>query len=429
MGIIMGALAGLGEGLADVGRRNQIAELQKEQEQRAAARDIDMTKLRDELEANRQRSLADYQEQKREAPAKRFGIIAQAKANEDVPLEAAPVTEVNDSNFKGSVSEISKLKDQMTNIIANPDKYTPEQVEDAAGAIAAMNASLEKQGVANAEMVAGKTRKRSANEAANAAYDEAMISDPTAAIAMHPILREARAEKKTDAEIQDRKARSDRLEKKQDLQLEYQMAKEERLMTYQENQQKYQQSLMNSNTEKEKQAAVNGMRKSTEIALDKVDSELRSLRKDLSDPGIDPSKKAELQSMKKELEAEAKRYRTAMANNGFELPEVEAAPAPFPAGTVKNGYEFLGGDVKNPSSWKPVSASSQAATPAAQAGTPPPPDNGKKRWIGNDFVVSPAYKAWEQQYGAAYQAKKAEEAKIEQQKNQDIIQRLGNQKL
>jgi len=158
-------------------------------------------------------------------------------------------------------------------------------------------------------------------------------------------------------------------------------------MTYQENQQRYQQSLMDSNTEKEKQAAINGMRKSTEIALDKVDSELRSLRKDLSDAGIDPSKKAELQSMKKELEVEAKRYRTAMANNGFELPEPEAAPAPFPVGTVKNGYEFLGGDAKNPNSWKPVS-SSDATKSATQSGTPPPPDNGEKRWIGKYFDAS-----------------------------------------
>jgi len=165
-------------------------------------------------------------EELKNAPLKRISAGAQAKMAEEVPVEAAPVTAVSGTNeagekfgFEGDIATQRKAIES----IADP-KMRAEALAQLEGQVATDT----KQGLIN---VAGKTRKRTSDEALAAAVDDAKVNDLPAyadyeARVGKPLRDERRidvTEKKSEAAAAnaakegDRKAKADGLKYEIDL--------------------------------------------------------------------------------------------------------------------------------------------------------------------------------------------------------------------
>lgn len=89
MGIVMGALAGLGEAAVDIGRRNQIAQLEQEKEARGYQQQTDLTKLRADLEEQKAMSLEKFKrEQGLQEKTRIGGIVTGAMKAKQADIEA-----------------------------------------------------------------------------------------------------------------------------------------------------------------------------------------------------------------------------------------------------------------------------------------------------------------------------------------------------
>lgn len=151
------------------------------------------------------KSLADYNseldmkrarmvEEMKNAPLNRLQQRAQTFAGQDVPVEAAPVTDVSGTDaqggkfgFKGSIDQMRQDIQKMPN-----DEYRAEAT-----------AQLERQiGVDTGRaqgLIAGQTRKRTNSEALQAASDDAKVNDlPAYAAYEAQIGKPMRDERRTD---------------------------------------------------------------------------------------------------------------------------------------------------------------------------------------------------------------------------------------
>lgn len=89
MGIVMGALAGLGEAAADIGKRNQLAQLQEEQDARKLQSDTTLTKLRADLEEQKAMSLEKFKrDQGLQEKTRIGGIVTGAMKAKQADIEA-----------------------------------------------------------------------------------------------------------------------------------------------------------------------------------------------------------------------------------------------------------------------------------------------------------------------------------------------------
>lgn len=221
-----------------------------------------LAKFNADLEEKKTRTRLALEQEFRDAPLNRLGTKAKELAGQEVPVEAeqvAPVTTTGGilsrdgmvgvdgkpiqktgesrglaTGLPGGAQSIAEMKDQILN-----DPNVSE--EDKRGLVAQLDAQAAQENQANAARataaVAGKTRKRTADEALLAAVDDAKINDLPAAAAYEanigkPKRDERRAdnlerksdlqEKKNDAEAADRKRRADWLQTHQTEALELQ---------------------------------------------------------------------------------------------------------------------------------------------------------------------------------------------------------------
>ncbi len=207
MGIILGALGGAGAELANIG----AARMKNDMEQ-------DNIRLRDDLETKRQQTLELFRDRLKNAPMDRLSAKAKQYAGEEVPLEAAPTTRVTGYDpkaseagpampgFQGDIGIIRKAIGQLPD---GPDKQ-------------AATAQLERQIAADTEfekgIVSGRTRKRTADEALEAAAEDAKMNDVGAFAAYEKEIGKPRrderkldiAEKKNEDAIKAAAARDER---------------------------------------------------------------------------------------------------------------------------------------------------------------------------------------------------------------------------
>ena len=106
------------------------------------------------------------------APLNRISANAQAKMQEDVPVEAAPVTSVSGINeegkkfgFQGDLKAVREAINQL-----------PEGADKTA-ALAQLQGQVASDTKTGLMAVAGKTRKRTGDEALDAAVQDAKVSD------------------------------------------------------------------------------------------------------------------------------------------------------------------------------------------------------------------------------------------------------------
>jgi hypothetical protein len=145
---------------------------------------------RAEIQANRDRALEDQ----RNAPLKRISELAQKKLGEEIPVEAEPVTAVSGTNdqgekfgFKGDIGTMR------ASINALPDG------NDKTKAMAQLDAQIAQDTARSKSLLNGKTRKRTSQEAVDAAVDEARVSDlPAVAAYESQIGKPARDERRVD---------------------------------------------------------------------------------------------------------------------------------------------------------------------------------------------------------------------------------------
>jgi hypothetical protein len=319
-GAFLGALAGAGQGLSDYA--DNRTKLFNERTLMAE---------RDKMEIERAKTLALFQEEQRNAPLNRFSEILKNKANEKIAVSPDEVTSLGKDSataiglgegMQGSLKGDNDIRIRFKDVLANPSA-TDEQKQAATAILAQIDEQTKAKGMINQRAVDGQTRSRTNAEAMDAAYQEALMNDPSAAIAMHPIIKDARDTKKLDSEIEDRKNRADRAEKKSDLRLDFDMRKEERLMQYQENMSMQNERIREANTEKEKQQAINAQRAATQSALNSVEKEINANLKELADPVLDDAKKSVINKIQSDLISERKGYRAALASNGFDIPKEE----------------------------------------------------------------------------------------------------------
>lgn len=304
----------------------------------------------------------------------------------------------------------------MQKVIDNPDQYSAEAKQTAEEILAQMGEQVKGQELANQELMAGKTRTRTKDEAYNAAFEEAKISDPEAAIAMSPLVREERAEKKLDAEIKYRNETQKRLEAKADADAERRERSEQRAAEYQT-------AIANVRSEQEARLLKADRRKDLE-------TNLKDLRKDLDRiddqmKEADPATKNSLIIRRKNIEDEIGQYRGALANPNYEMPEI-AKPSP-----TKEAIDYLKKNPDTASMFEStygvkadqfLTAPEVAPTVAAKPSNVIPPAPTEKKWIGNKYVTTPEYKEWEAKYGK-------QKTQEEQDSNAGIIERLGKAKL
>ncbi len=196
------AMAGAGAELAD-------KQLKEEAEMRAADRKL----------SDAERLLAIQDAMKNRA-AERFSSVVKAKAGEEVPQEAASVSQTGltpesrgvvgktedgkdvISGFQGSPETIQKIVENMNAVLKDPNA-TPENKAEAKAALEALGAQVKTQGAVNAKATEGKTRKRTWDEAIQAAREDTLMNDAPAFMAGEGMLaaerKESRDDKRADA--------------------------------------------------------------------------------------------------------------------------------------------------------------------------------------------------------------------------------------
>ena len=176
MGIILGALAGAGDYIAKSETQNQKRMDDMDLEKHRS--DLEMRKLK-MLDSLRERS-AIATEQRAEAPLKRFGTALAANQQGEVPVTAAPVS--NLSGGQGQNTQGNALKKGFTgdlqkvraDIVAMPDGADKDQaMQQLQSQFAAETATANKG-------IIGQTRKMTSSEALNKTLDDTLTSDPLA---------------------------------------------------------------------------------------------------------------------------------------------------------------------------------------------------------------------------------------------------------
>ena len=172
MGIIVGALGGLGKAASEYADVNQRAWAQQDQ-----------ARLSADLETQRQQTLLLLQEKIKDAPLERLSARAQEKMAEQVPVTAGQVRNLSgdsgiiNGGMTGDYAALVKRADSL-----------PEA--DRAPYLAQLEQQRTKQQTAADQAAAGKTRSRTSDEAFDAALEDAKINDVAAYRAGKPLAGE-----------------------------------------------------------------------------------------------------------------------------------------------------------------------------------------------------------------------------------------------
>lgn len=380
MGIIMGALGGAGDFLAGA------------MQQRVKTLDaMDLETHRSELETQKARALADYQEtktiaqeQRAEAPLKRFGGIVGQAGNSEVPMTAAPVTSLSGqgttfdgqpiTNTPGLQGDPVKLR-AMAN--AMPDG------EDKRNILKQLDNQMTTDTKAAQDAVAGKTRKPTSDEAVQMAREAALVNDPVALAAYEKSIGKAtRDDRRLD--LQDKKndtyqefqvRRADRLDALQALKEAHEQARQDRL-----------DGKIDASQEK---AELNSRRSATIELMKSTEHELERSMSMAKDTTLDPAMAKTYQTRVERLTGDLARYKTALETfSGDAVQPREAAHEP----AVK--YDAQGrAYVKGPDG-KPMPKADAEAKPTAsvtQASAPPSLPAEPSRFFGAGGAKAPMF--------------------------------------
>lgn len=190
MGIIMGALGGAGAAMQDVGSTMLKAGLQRDTE-------LEVSKVRSDLELQRQKTIAAYQDELKNAPLNRLGATAKRFAGEQVPVEAEPVTNASGvyEDDQGNVRRTG-MTGNYAGLIARARKLPPE---DQQAYLDQIQRQKESDTAAAEGQVQGKTRARTSDEAMKAAAEDAKVNDlPAYAAYEAQVGKPARDERRID---------------------------------------------------------------------------------------------------------------------------------------------------------------------------------------------------------------------------------------
>ncbi|MCY1168271.1 hypothetical protein D9M73_82590 [compost metagenome] len=168
MGIILGALGGAGKELSNIAEQN--TKYWNEQE---------LQTQRSNLETQKAIAVAKAAQEIKDAPLNRIGAMAQSKLGEEVPISSTPVTTLsgndagasNDESgqrMSGFTGDLAKARSDVMGMTEGPDKVA---------ALAQLDRQVAGDQAEADKGIIGKTRKRTSQEALDAAVDEARVKD------------------------------------------------------------------------------------------------------------------------------------------------------------------------------------------------------------------------------------------------------------
>jgi hypothetical protein len=173
MGILLSALAASGDSGVESINQNRKQASTLELQQRQA-----------ELETAKARTIEEMKIAAQNAPLNRFAAIAQGKASEDVPVAAAPVTQLSGQDptstyippdgSPGPTGLTGSYEKNKALIAQIPD---PQMRADA---MAQLDRQLTADTKSSQDAVAGQTRKMTPTQAVEAALQAARLNDPAA---------------------------------------------------------------------------------------------------------------------------------------------------------------------------------------------------------------------------------------------------------
>lgn len=197
MSLVLGAIGGAGSALQDMGAAWMKSDMAFDNESRLAG-------VRSDLELGRQKALALYQDNLKNAPLQRLGSKAKEFGTQDVAQEpnAAQLTGYDPQAVEAGPS-IPGFKGDPEKVAAAISSMAPGPDRDAA--IAQFKRQLGSDQGFEASLVTGKTRKRTGDEAMRAAVEDAKANDlPAYAAYEREIGKPLRDERRVD--VQDKRA-------------------------------------------------------------------------------------------------------------------------------------------------------------------------------------------------------------------------------
>lgn len=201
MSIILGALGGAGEQLANVGQAMFKDSLDADREKRTTALARETHAINSGVDLQRQQTLEAYKETLKNAPLDRLGQRAKALAGEEVPVESAPVAQLS-GNIPLADGEIGPKGRGVTGAVADArrDVMALPDGPDKTAAMKQLDAQVGYDQKAADSIIVGARRKRTGDEAVQAALDEARKNGDLPAVAAYEreLGKPARDERRID---------------------------------------------------------------------------------------------------------------------------------------------------------------------------------------------------------------------------------------
>ena len=201
MSIILGALGGAGEQLANVGQAMFKDSLDADREKRTTALARETHSINSGVDLQRQQTLEAYKETLKNAPLDRLGQRAKALAGEEVPVESAPVAQLT-GNIPLADGEMGPKGGVFTGAVADArrDVMALPDGPDKTAAMKQLDAQVASDQKAADSIIVGARRKRTGDEAVQAALDEARKKGDLPAVAAYEreLGKPARDERRID---------------------------------------------------------------------------------------------------------------------------------------------------------------------------------------------------------------------------------------
>ena len=201
MSIILGALGGAGEQLANVGQAMFKDSLDADREKRTTALARETYAINSGVDLQRQQTLEAYKETLKNAPLDRLGQRAKALAGEEVSVESAPVAQLS-GNIPLADGEMGPKGRGFTGAVADArrDVLALPDGPDKTAAMKKLDAQVGTDQKTADSIIAGARRKRTGDEAVQAALDEARKNGDLPAVAAYEreLGKPARDERRID---------------------------------------------------------------------------------------------------------------------------------------------------------------------------------------------------------------------------------------
>lgn len=172
MGILMGALGGIGNALHEQAQAETKSSMARENE-------LAVGQQRSDLELQRQQTMAEFTNNMKNAPLNRLSAKAKELSGQEVPVQAEPVTSLSgsDPGLDPETGATAGTQENYADLVALAKSLPVEDQQPYLD-------QLKRQFGADTETaqagILGKTRKRTADESLQAAADYAKVNDLSA---------------------------------------------------------------------------------------------------------------------------------------------------------------------------------------------------------------------------------------------------------